>query len=313
MRSAPGGVAGEPGELAVVRGEHGRTGGRWRSAEHAAASRAERGEPVAVDDGRDRGLADQPRGSASAVASAVPRPGPTARAREAVEPAEHVVGPALARAAGDRPPRSAASGRRRRPASSAARSPAPARCAAPAARWAAPVMPGEPATTSTPPATCGCDAGAVGSQRRRRPPRRGGRGRTTCRARCRPPRRRRPASGPSPSSRPGLSAANVTVRVGRAAACPRASPVSPSTPDGMSTASTGGAGVGQAGARRTCRGSRCRTPRRSRGRTAGSGRARSAASMHRDPHACAPPGRRAAARPSLPLLPLPATTTTRRP
>ena len=49
----------------------------------------------------------------------------------------------------------------------------------------------------------------------------------------------RPASStPSPWSRPGLRAAKVTVR-SAGSGVPAASPVSPSTPDGMSTASTG--------------------------------------------------------------------------
>ncbi len=42
---------------------------------------------------------------------------------------------------------------------------------------------------------------------------------------------------PGPNSSPGLSAANVTVRVA-ASTAPGAAPVSPSTPLGMSTAST---------------------------------------------------------------------------
>ncbi len=58
----------------------------------------------------------------------------------------------------------------------------------------------------------------------------------------------RPASStPSPWRRPGLRAAKVTVRSARSGE-PDASPVSPSTPDGMSTASTG-VPAGNVGAR----------------------------------------------------------------
>ena len=58
----------------------------------------------------------------------------------------------------------------------------------------------------------------------------------------------RPArDAPSPWSRPGLRATKVTVRVA-AQGVPDARPVSPSTPDGMSTASTGVPGT-SAGAR----------------------------------------------------------------
>ncbi len=49
----------------------------------------------------------------------------------------------------------------------------------------------------------------------------------------------RPArAAPSPWTRPGLRATKVTVRVA-ARGEPEACPVSPSTPEGMSTASTG--------------------------------------------------------------------------
>ncbi len=58
----------------------------------------------------------------------------------------------------------------------------------------------------------------------------------------------RPASNnPSPWTRPVLRAAKVTVRSARRGS-PSASPLSPSTPDGMSTASTGTPG-GTDGAR----------------------------------------------------------------
>ena len=67
-------------------------------------------------------------------------------------------------------------------------------------------------------------------------------------------------------------------------------------------------------ARRRSRGTRCRRRRRSRGRTGGkAARRASAASSDDAPGPRAGPGAAAATRPSAPLLPLPATTTTRRP
>ena len=94
-------------------------------------------------------------------------------------------------------------------------------------RWAAPVMPGEPATTHTAARHLCESAGRPGSHRatssrstrwavaeRRR------------RGRCRPPPPRRPGVLPGANSSPGLSAANVTVRVGAAARPRPASPVS---------------------------------------------------------------------------------------
>ena len=115
-----------------------------------------------------------------------------------------------------------------------------------AARWAAPVIPGEPATTQT----AAFHLWRVARPRREPPGDVGrldqvGAGPTRCRGRCRPPRPRLRA-GPSARSSPGLSAAKVTVR--RAAgARPPTSPVRPSTPEGMSTASTGVPRVGRRG------------------------------------------------------------------
>ena len=129
------------------------------------------------------------------------------------------------------------------------------------------------------------------------------------RARCRRPRPARRAAGPSPRSRPGFSAANVTVTSAHTAPS-AASPVSPFD----AGRDVDGEHVGRRPdrARRSRRGSRCRRRRRSRGRTSGSVAGTSAASMTRT----RTPRRRrrsAATRPSAPLLPLPATTTTRRP
>ena len=116
--------------------------------------------------------------------------------------------------------------------------PAPA-CAAPAAASAAaPSMPGEPATTATAVAhLCvsrarrGTQGGHVGvlHQGDAPVPSTG----TPMSATTTSPASRRP----SPWSRPGFSAAKVTVR-SAAIGCPEAAPVSPSTPEGMSTAST---------------------------------------------------------------------------
>ena len=89
------------------------------------------------------------------------------------------------------------------------------------------------------PPTCGRSAGRGGSQPRdvgglhdRRARRRRRRGR------CRRPRPRRRSERPGSSTSPGLSAAKVTVRTAGSAR-PCSSPVSPSMPLGMSTASTG--------------------------------------------------------------------------
>ena len=77
--------------------------------------------------------------------------------------------------------------------------------------------------------------GAAGRGRRpRRPRSRARRHRCRCRRRARVPRRVRPGS----KSRPGFSAAKQTVS-SACTASPRTSPVAPSTPDGMSTASVG--------------------------------------------------------------------------
>ena len=182
--------------------------------------------------------------------------------------------------------------------------------AAAAARWPAPVMPGEPATTSTlrRPLVGGRVARRAASRRRRRPPRPPPRARRR-RGRCRRPRPRRPATSRL-EHRPGFSAANVTVRTadrapaallaGRArrrrSGCRRRAPGAPPGSGASVLAAEPGAvggiddevGGGQPG-----------------GRVRGVDHLRRARPRRRS--------RRAAARPSAPLLPLPATTTTRRP
>ena len=116
--------------------------------------------------------------------------------------------------------------------------PDPERKAARAHRWAAPVMPAEPAATQS--AVFHLCQARVG---------RGSHARTSLRStsEARTDEVSRPMSAtvtsparsmPAPMSRPGFRAANVTVRWARTAPSP-ASPVRPLTPDGMSTASTG--------------------------------------------------------------------------
>ena len=252
----------EPGELAVVRGEHDRR--RPAGDDLAQRRRPPQGvEPVGVDDhghpaprhGRARsdGRRARPR----------PSPGPMTSARHRSSRLQQRRRPNPRPAGRGRPPRSAAWRRgvgagdaqadvaRRRPAWRARLT-----------RCGAPIIPGEPATT----ATADCHLWRVARPRRaaRRPtslvldqPAIGPRDPTSrpMSATSTGPAR----SGPSPSSSPGLSAAKVTVASARRARRP-ASPVSPSTPDGMSTASTGAPpGSGGVVARR---GSRCRRRRR---------------------------------------------------
>ncbi len=115
--------------------------------------------------------------------------------------------------------------------------PAPAWEAPAAASAAAPSMPGDPATTATAVAHL-CDEGdrrgtAAATSASSTRPTGGSPTGTPMSATTTSPASR----GPSPWRRPGLRAANVTVRsagIGR----PEARPLSPSTPDGMSTAST---------------------------------------------------------------------------
>ncbi len=186
--------------------------------------------------------------------------------------------------------------------------PAPARCAARAARWAAPVIPREPAATTTAARHLWASAWRGGTHAATS-------ARSTTPARARDTSRPMSASTTSPASArpgwntsPGLSAANVTVRTASTAP-PGAAPVSPSTPLGMSTASTG-APAGSGG-----RYSPWKPVPKAASITrslAGSVSGASATGMTtvRTPRRRS---RRAASRPSLPLLPFPATTTTRRP
>ena len=113
-------------------------------------------------------------------------------------------------------------------------------------RWAAPSMPADPATTHTrgPP--------LVGVGRPTRQPRRDVVRSTrcavaaTCRGRCRRPRRRRPARVPGGEQEAGLEGGERDGAGSPARTPGPAAPVSPSTPLGMSTASTGAPpGVGR--------------------------------------------------------------------
>ena len=150
-------------------------------------------------------------------------------------------------------------------------------------------------------------------------------GRHARRRRCRC-RRRAPDPAcvrPGSKSSPGLSAAKHTVSCARTAS-PRTSPVAPSTPDGMSTASVGTPVVGERAGPRSAASpssaprnpvpniaSIARSARASARRNAGSSTpSASASSSTPTPRARR---RRAATTPSAPLLPLPHTTTTRRP
>ena len=112
------------------------------------------------------------------------------------------------------------------------------------------------------------------------------------------------SSRPAPSSKPGFNAANVTVR-SAASTRVRASPVSPSTPLGMSTASTGASvsGVGRVVLASEA-GAVGGVDHEISGRQRAAGASAASTSATRTPRRRS---RRAASRPSLPLLPLPAT------
>ena len=178
--------------------------------------------------------------TAACVDAPVPRPGPITSAWNRAAASTHDLGPSRGGEREARPPPPGDRRRRRPPASRGG--PCPRRPAGPRPRrrWAAPVIPADPATTST--AAChlwlAVDAGAAATSRtsaavdqaRRRARRR--------RGRCRRPPPVPASDRPGSSTRPGLSAAKVTVRLAGSAR-PCAAPVRPSTPLGMSTASTG--------------------------------------------------------------------------
>ena len=236
MRSAPGAAPARPANSPSCGV---RTVGCRAAAMHARGSRrvAQRDQPVGVDDHRDRGgRHERAHGCAGRLGSTQART--DEQGAEAVELVEHGRVPA-ARPGSTRPTTSRGGVGTARPGTPRRTMPAPARIAARAQRWAAPVMPGDPATTHTALRHL-CASGA-----------RAGSHACTSAASTRwivapgnvepdvdqldapgvrapGPRAAARASGPrrSPSRR-------RTPRLGLA------SPVSPFTPDGMSTASTG--------------------------------------------------------------------------
>ncbi len=184
--------------------------------------------------------ATRTRRISATVESSRPRPGPTTTARQrsmaSIAPvAHHSAGRARRTAS-----RGQAAGCSRPSVPGTARRtmPAPACDAPDALRAAAPSIPGEPATTPTA-ADHLCDWAARAGRSAERS---SSSTRPTVGSRTPTPMsstRTSPAStAPSPWTRPRLRAAKVAVRVaGRGR--PPARPVSPSTPEGMSTASTG--------------------------------------------------------------------------
>ena len=148
MRSAPGRLAGEAGELAVVGRQDGRAP-RPCGDERRPPRRAEGGQAVAVDHQPAPGPRPPPGGRRSPVGAPRPRPGPrtsapTRSSSSSTTASQPAAGTAMPTASVGRR-RVVARGRARR----RAPCPRPARWAARAARWAAPVMPGEPAATTT--------------------------------------------------------------------------------------------------------------------------------------------------------------------
>ena len=311
IRSRPGRCAGQQAELAVVGGEHrgGAIGPQHRAGAFGGPGQGE--QPVAVD--HDRALRRVATSCADLAAVVVvrargpgrPRGRGTGRARRARPP------PTPAEGSGWPTTSVGAPGRSARPASTSRTMPAPARCAAAVGQVGGADHAGRAGHhPPRPRATCARRRRGPGSQRRRR--------RSSTRW-ARPGSTSRPMSATSTSparprpggnSRPGFSAANVTVR--SAATAPSAGRAGEAVDaardvDGQHRASPP---VGS-GPRR--RGSRCRRRRRSPGRPRAARPGRSAASTitHAPrpgrPGAAPRPGRRS------PLLPLPATTTTRRP
>ena len=143
------------------------------------------------------------------------------------------------------------------------------------------------------------------------------------RSRCRRRGHARRATGPARSTRPGFCAAKHTVSSARTAA-PRAAPVSPSTPDGMSTATTTAPPNSRKRVGDRARASPSSAPRNpvpyiaSTTTSARGERPREVASRRHpssrwndvDPRAPAAGARAPRPAPSPPLLPLPHTTTT---
>ncbi len=170
------------------------------------------------------------------VAAARPSPGPTTSARYRASPSStssaHSVsgsdGCSTSSGTGAEPP-----------GDDTATRPAPQRAAPRAASPAAPSMPGLPATMRTAVDHLWASTGRCGATTpRRRRRRRGGWWRRDTSSPMSTTSTSPDRDGPSPNSRPGLSAWKVTVRsaASTAPACP---PVDASRPLGMSTASTG--------------------------------------------------------------------------
>ena len=206
----PGGLADQPGVLAVVGGEHHRRPGRQRRVDAGRGRGGRRRRPPPAPATRRPGVA--PR---SAVPSARPSPGPTTTAWHRSGRLEGGVGPprpparsmptaspagSVGRVAAGHPEpdhAGARPGRRhgptgRRPRSCPATRPPPARrpptCCPPGSRGGT-RAPTSPSSTT-----------AIGRTRRSA-------------GRCRPPGPRRPGAAPSPWTRPGLRATKVTVAV----------------------------------------------------------------------------------------------------
>ena len=203
-RSAAGALPGEQPVLAVVRREHGgrrapvQRPGAAPSASHARANRPSPSTTTRHGRRRRRGPRRRPPCRLPTEA------GPDDEGVEAVEVVEDAGSPSRTPAARRRTTslRRRAVGAR---ATTARPCPLPARIAAADARWAAPVMPGLPATTRT----ARDHLCAVGGARPPPPgdvarPRRAGRRARRCRGRCRRPRRRPASVAPGAEEQPRL-------------------------------------------------------------------------------------------------------------
>ena len=244
----------------------------------------------------------------SATAAPVPRPGPITTALHfAVASRKAPAHPSAGRCMRTASVGQAALGSPGDPSRSM---PAPAAMAPRLQRIAAPSMPAEPAATPTAVVhllTCRGRGGTLATSASSTSRHRGVGNAIPMSATSTVPL----SGAPAPCSKPGFNAAKVTVRSAHTAS-PGAAPVSASTPDGMSMASTA-APAGTAGASYEPRKPVPYAPSttRSQGGSAAPGLTVSASRTRTR----APRRARTAAatRPSAPLLPLPATTTMRRP
>ena len=228
----------EPRELAVVRREHGEVAPAARATSRAESAPPRAASPSASTSDGDLGLVRRAGGPRPAASARCRVPGrrraPGSAATRRAPPRRRPVAPAAPRHRLGRRQRAGRGPRDHQADHPGAR---PRRAAA-AAKRAAPVIPGEPATH----ATAAFHLWLVA----RRAPGAGGEVAVVDRG---PGRRDRPSmpigassttpasAGPSPKSSPGLRAAIVTVASALVAPAP-ASPVSASRPDGTSTAST---------------------------------------------------------------------------